>query len=308
MKLSIVSTLYYSASYLEAFYTRVSATAQKITTDYEIILVNDGSPDHSLALAKTLVERDPKITLIDLSRNFGQHKAIMTGLTHAQGQRVFLIDSDLEEPPELLETFWRELDCDTDLDVIYGVQRARKGNVFERLSGALFYTLFNLLSSTKVERNVSVIRLMTQRYVKSLITYREQEIFLAGVLALTGYKQKSWVFDKSSKGTRSYTLMHQLDMLANSIASFSSRPLNIIFYIGAMITTSAVAMVLYYISRYVFVGGTVTGWTSLIVSLWALGGFIILSLGLIGIYLAKMFNEVKQRPYTIIRAIYRKDV
>ncbi|MFO0389449.1 MAG: glycosyltransferase family 2 protein [Alphaproteobacteria bacterium] len=307
MKLSIVSTLYRSAPYINEFCRRAGSAAQSITQDYEIILVNDGSPDDSLLLARALAQSDKHITVIDLSRNFGHHKAIMTGLSHSKGEFVFLIDSDLEEPPELLQGFWDSLASDTETDVVYGVQRTRKGGLYERVSGSLFYVLFNALSAVKIEKNMSVLRLMTRRYVDSLIQYREQELVFAGVAALAGYQQKSYVFDKLDKGISSYNIIHKLDMVANSIASFSNRPLYYIFYLGLVLTVSSMVLVTYFLGCYFILGNIVSGWTSLIISLWALGGIILLTLGLMGIYLAKMFNEVKDRPYTIVRAIYRGD-
>ena len=154
MDLSIVTTMYYSASYLEEFYNRITTTAGKIADDYEIIFVNDGSPDNSLDLAISFYERDDRVRVIDLSRNFGHHKAIMTGLSHAKGEVVFLIDCDLEEDPELLGKFYDELKC-SDADVIYGVQQARKGGFVEKISGNIFYWMFNLLSSYPVPTNLN---------------------------------------------------------------------------------------------------------------------------------------------------------
>src|SRR6266481_9971297 len=128
MTLSIVTTLYDSAPYLEQFYLRTCAATEQITRDYEIILVNDGSPDNSLDIAISIHRRDKRVRVIDLSRNFGHHKAMMTGLTHAGGELVFLIDCDLEEEPELLEKFYRELKA-TEADVVFGVQQKRKGGL-----------------------------------------------------------------------------------------------------------------------------------------------------------------------------------
>jgi putative glycosyltransferase len=151
VKLSIVASLYLSSPYLEEFHRRIGAAAGRITQDYEIILVNDGSPDDCGQRARALAKADSHVAVIDLSRNFGHHKAMMTGLAHTKGERVFLIDSDLEEPPELLGQFWELLDGDRETDVIYGVQRTRKGGFVERMSG-FYYDLFNLLSSVKIEK------------------------------------------------------------------------------------------------------------------------------------------------------------
>lgn len=159
MRLSIVTTLYKSSQYVDAFYKRISKEAKKVTEDYEIIFVDDGSPDDSLKKCVFLYEKDKKVKVIELSRNFGHHKAIMTGLSYAKGDFVFLIDSDLEEEPELLGKFWKELQSEEDLDVVYGVQEARKGNWFEQWSGDLFYKAFNTISHVNVPKNLITCRL-----------------------------------------------------------------------------------------------------------------------------------------------------
>jgi len=306
MQLSIVTTLYRSSSWLKEFYRRAVATAETITTDFEIILVNDGSPDDALDVAIALHDSDKRVVIIDLSRNFGHHKAIMTGLANARGERVFLIDCDLEEQPELLGEFWQKM-SERNADVIYGVQRSRKGGFVERVTGGLYYDVFNFLSDTKIIKNMSVVRLMTRRYVDSLIQHREQELVFAGLAALTGYTQEPLEFVKLSRGDTNYDLGKKINMVANSIASFSNKPLIYIFHLGLLLTISSVILVMFYLLRYIWFGNSISGWTSLIVSLWTLGGLILLSLGVIGIYLAKMFVEVKDRPYTIIRSIYRSE-
>lgn len=149
MNLSIVTTLYRSEPYIGDFYRRISAAAKQLTDKYELIFVNDGSPDHSLDVVLSLAAGDPRIVVIDLSRNFGHHKAIMTGLARAQGERVFLIDSDLEEDPELLIEFSNHMQL-THADVVFGVQKHRAGSLFRRLTGSAFYKLFALLSDLRV--------------------------------------------------------------------------------------------------------------------------------------------------------------
>lgn len=165
---SIVTTLYHSASHLEEFYLRACAAVEKVVDGYEIILVNDGSPDDSLAVALELCDRDHRVSVVDLSRNFGHHKAIMVGLSQAKGRLVFLIDCDLEEDPELLTEFFKSM-ADSGADVVYGVQQRRKGSFVERVSGSLFYAIFNLLSTYPVPPNQVTARLMTHRYVTALL-------------------------------------------------------------------------------------------------------------------------------------------
>ncbi|WP_200888950.1 glycosyltransferase family 2 protein [Aphanizomenon flos-aquae] len=181
MYLSIVTTLYYSAPYIPEFYQRVSTEAQKLTDDYEIVFVNDGSPDDSLDIAVKLHQEDRRIRVIDLSRNFGHHKAIMTGLSYARGKLIFLLDSDLEEEPELLSLFHEHYQS-SDVDVVYGVQKVRKGNIFEKITGEIFYKFFNLISSYPVPANLITARLMSQRYVKALVDHKDKEIFFSWTL------------------------------------------------------------------------------------------------------------------------------
>src|SRR3954462_9074944 len=153
MKLSIVSTLYRSSATIDEFYRRAIAAAEGLSKNFELVLVNDGSPDDSRERALALHAADPRVVIVDLSRNYGHHKAMMTGLTHARGDLVFLIDSDLEEEPELLPVFADALRA-ADADVVYGVQHRRRGHLVERVSGWLFFGIFNALSETSIPANV----------------------------------------------------------------------------------------------------------------------------------------------------------
>lgn len=303
MDLSVVTTIYHSADHLEEFYTRACAAAERVANDFEIILVNDGSPDNSLETALAIYRRDPRVRIVDLSRNFGHHKAMMTGLAHAKGSLIFLMDSDLEEEPELLERFLTELK-NTGADVAYGVQQRRKGQLFERVSGPVFFRIFNLLSTHPLVPNLITARLMSKRYVSALLEHREREALIAGLWALTGFKQVPVFVKKHHRNNSTYSLGQKFSHLVNAITSFSSKPLVFIFYLGCFILTVACIAALDLIVRRVFFGALLHGWASLIVSIWLLGGLTIFCLGVIGIYLAKIFTEVKQRPYTIVREVY----
>jgi putative glycosyltransferase len=309
MKLSIVASMFYSAPHITEFCERCGAAARKAAgDDYEIVLVNDCSPDNSLQVALDLRSRDSRIRIIDLSRNFGHHKAMMTGLMHARGERIFLLDCDLEEPPEVLEDWWGRLDADPDLDVVYGVQPSRKGGWFERVSGSLFYWLMNVFTQANLPTNVIVARLMTARYVKALTEHRDQEVYLFGLLTLTGFRQEAVIVTKLDKGSSTYTLFRRFSLFLNAITSFSNAPLYTIFYTGLSISLAAIAYIVYIIVIHlIYAGQGVLGWASLAVSIWAVGGFVLTALGVIGIYLAKIFSEIKPRPYTIIRQIYQDE-
>ncbi len=302
-RLSIVTTLYRSAPYIREFYDRARAEAERLGLSWEIVMVNDGSPDDALAVALGIRAEDERVVVVDLSRNFGHHKAMMTGLAHARGEQVFLIDVDLEEAPEWLGEF-REILAARGADVVYGVQAARRGNAFERLSGHVYYTVVNWLSSYPIPRNLVTARLMSRRYVDALLQHRERELMIAGIWAITGFEQVPHAVQKLSLTPTNYTLGRKLLMLVDAITSFSNKPLVLVFYLGSLITACGLSGVLYLVVSVLFFQERLPGWPSLIVSIWLLGGINIFCVGLIGIYLSKIFTETKQRPYTIVRQVH----
>jgi putative glycosyltransferase len=308
MKLSIVTTLYQSTRYIVEFYQRASAVARQLAgEDYEIVLVNDGSPDNSLDVAVPLTESDNHVVVIDLSRNFGHHKAMMTGLAYAKGEQILLIDSDLEEEPECLLAFAEQMQCE-HCDVVYGVQEQRKGGWFERWSGQWFYRLFNVLSGLALPENIVTARLMTRRYVDALLLHKEREVLIAGLWQITGFDQRPQIIKKHSTSQTTYTFRRKMSLLVNSVTSFSNVPLVGIFYIGVSISLLAIFYIAYLVAHWFFLAKPVSGWTSVMASIWLLGGMIISFIGVVGIYLAKIFSETKQRPYTIIRQLYTKNM
>lgn len=307
MRLSIVATLYQSAAYIAEFHQRASAAAQQLVgDDYEIILVNDGSPDNSLDIVVQLTESDSHVVVVDLSRNFGHHKAMMTGLAHAKGEGVFLIDSDLEEEPEWLLSFSDQMAQDK-CDVVFGVQGQRKGNLFERWSGRWFYLIFNALTGLALPENWITARLMTRGYVDALLRHEEREIFIAGLWHITGFNQQPQVVKKHCTSETTYTFRRKMTILVNSVTSFSNAPLVGIFYMGISISLFAIIYTIYLFFNWIFLAKPLSGWTSVMASIWFLGGLIMSSVGIVGIYLSKVFSETKRRPYTIVRKIYRRE-
>ena len=304
MKLSIVATLYRSASYIEEFLNRSSAVARQLVGDsFEIVLVNDGSPDNSLEIAVAQIAQFPGLKVVDLSRNFGHHKAMMTGLAHATGEHVYLLDSDLEEEPEWLFEFWRTMH-DEHADMVYGVQRARKGSLYERITGPLFYCLFRALTGIVQPDNIVTARVMSRRFVDALLLHQEREINIGGLWIITGFRQVKAVVKKHASSPTTYTLGRKLDHLINAVTSFSSLPLIFTFYTGLLISFSAVLYITYSVLLRLLQPTVPVGFTALIASIWFFSGLIVFFLGVQGIYLAKIFTEVKQRPYTIIREVY----
>jgi putative glycosyltransferase len=302
--LSIVTTLYQSAPFVHEFYRRAVAAAERLASSFEIIFVNDGSPDESLALALELFSRDPRVRVVDLSRNFGHHKALLTGLERASGELVFLLDVDLEESPEWLVEF-HEVMRKTAADVVYGVQRHRKGGLVERVTGDIYYTVFNAFLEHPIPRNVVTARLMTRRYVTQLVQHRDREVCLAGLWVITGFSQVPVTVDKRRREGAAYGKRERLSVMVNALTSFSNRPLVFIFWVGCLLMLLSASAALYMVVRAAQRGIGVPGWPSLIVSIWFLGGLTIFCLGVIGIYLSKVFMEVKDRPYTVVRADHR---
>lgn len=306
MKLSVVSTLFHSAPYISEFYQRATTTARQFAgDDYEIVLVNDGSPDESLTIAIEIAAKDEHLLIVDLSRNFGHHKAMMTGLQHSCGDHVFLIDSDLEEEPEWLLPFSDQMRRDAS-DVVYGKQNHRKGNFFERWTGQGFYWIFRLLTKLNLPDNVVVARLMSRRYVNALLLHQEREVFMAGLWVITGFSQSTQIIMKHSKRKTSYTLRKKVSQLVNSITSFSSAPLRSIFFVGCLIFTVSTIYTAFLVANWLFLAKPPGGYTSIMVSVWLLGGMIIAFIGIIGIYLSKVYSETKHRPNSIVRGLFKK--
>ncbi|TQV80217.1 glycosyltransferase family 2 protein [Aliikangiella coralliicola] len=303
MKLSIVTTLYKSAPFVNEFYERITLEALKITDDYEIVFVNDGCPDGTLKKVITLYESDEKVKIIELSRNFGHHRAIMVGLDFCVGEYVFLIDSDLEESPEWLSCFHARA-VEEQADVIIGVQSTREGTLTKRVGGNLFYKIFNTLSSIEVPEGATTARLMNRPFINSLKKFKERELFFAGLCEMTGFNQLTVEVTKSYKGHTSYSFIKRLKQSVDAITSFSNRPLYLIFVVGCLVFLFSSLYIAWIFYQKLFLSLQL-GYASLIASIWAVGGLTLMCTGILGIYLGKIFSEVKSRP-TIIKRIFER--
>lgn len=302
-KLSIVTTLYRSRNFIERFYNEACRVASALNLPFEIIFVNDGSPDESFDVAFAIQQRDSRVKLVDLSRNFGHHRALMTAFAFASGDLIYVTDVDLEEPMDFLGTC-RERFLHADCDVVYGYQLQRRGNWLTRVTGDAFWRLFNFLCNTKLHHNQVMARLMSRRFVASLLQHREQDPFVLGLWSATGYVQVALPIAKSFTGVSSYTPYRRVALALNSIIAFSGRPLLLSAAIGIVICFFASLWVIFLISRWLVWGNEIEGWTSVIVSVWFLGGANLFFIGLVGLYVSRIFGEVKRRPNVIVRATY----
>ncbi len=303
--LSIVSTLYRSESYLVRFIEACEAAAASLgIDDYEFVFVDDGSPDHSVALLRSLQPEKPRIRIIELARNFGHHQAALAGLHHAKGARIFLIDCDLEVDPAVLVAFWRKFE-QCDADVVYGYQEERKGGLVERGAGGLFWRLFNLMSDTRVPVNLVTERLMTRRYVDALLSLNDRNIFLAGMMAWAGFSQVGMPVTKLQRQGRStYSFAKRLRLLARAITSFSAKPLYVSLWIGILALAASCSHAAYIIVRKLLhPESTLVGFPSIVALLTGMFGVMMLALGIIGLYVARIFVQTQGRPIFIIKHI-----
>lgn len=304
MKISVVTPLYRSAPYIEELHRRSREAIRATGADeHEIIFVNDASPDDSLEIAKALALKEDGVLVIDLARNFGQHKAIMAGLEAATGDYVFVMDSDLEELPEWIAEFFEEM-TKTGCDVVYGVQAHRKRGAFYRAGRALFYGTLDNVSSIRFPRNIVTARLMSRRYVDALLTFDEREIWLAGLWHMTGYSQLGVLVEKRESSPTSYSIFKLVRIFVTAVTAFSTRPLSIISVAGILLSFLAFAYTAWIVFQKFVVGIPVEGWASVMAAVMVIGGLILFFNGVMAIYIANIFLEVKQRPRTIVKDIH----
>jgi putative glycosyltransferase len=302
-KISIVTSLYKSSDYVFEFYQRHLACLKEMKVDYEFIFVDDGSPDDSSDKVKELIQNDTKIKLIIFSRNFGQYPAMFAGLAYAEGDLIYTSDSDLEEPPENIKLLYNKLILDQNIDFLYGVTSNRSGGIVKSFLGGIFYRIIRWSSDLDIPKNISWQILMTKNYKNALLLHKEAETLPAGLMVITGFNQDYILIDKTYKGSTSYTFKKRLRLAFNSITAFSSKPLVVIGILGIFITLISFIGILTFVILKLFFINFQSGWISVILSIWLVGGLILSSLGIIGIYLAKVFNQIKNRPLYIIKSI-----
>jgi putative glycosyltransferase len=307
--LSVVTMVYKSLPFLGEFISQASAAAREISADdYELIFVIDGSPDGSLEYLRAQQISDAHIVVVDLSRNFGHHQAAWCGLHVARGERVFIIDCDLEVAPGILVTFHERMRA-SRADVVYGYQEARSGTVARKSLGELFWRIFNFMSQTAVPRNICTERLMSRRYVDALLTMGDRNLFLAGMYFWAGFEQLGIPLTrKLREGRTSYNLFRRAQLMVRAISAFSSLPLQASFWVGLVI---AVACTVYgsalFLQKVLRPESVLSGFTTLSLLVSMSAGMIMMSLGVIGLYISRIYNQTQNRPVYLIRSIYRNE-
>ena len=303
--LSVVAPMYNEESNLDLFFKRVLPVLEGLKLKYEVVCVNDGSTDTTRA---QLIERhhsNPAIKIVNLSRNFGKDIALSAGIDFAQGAAVVPIDSDLQDPPELISDFvkkWRE-----GYDVVYATRRSRqKESWFKRSSSNLFYRVLDRLSEVSVPKNTGDFRLLDRRVVDALSKLPERTRFMKGLFSWVGFKQTAILFDREprSSGMTKWNYWKLWNFAIDGIVSFSSVPLKVWSYFGISISLFAFVYAIFLIVRTLLLGVDVPGYASLIVVSLFMGGIQLVSLGVLGEYLGRVYNEVKNRPLYLVSESY----
>ena len=293
------------AEVIDAFYKRLKKLVDSLNPlSYEIIFVDDGSRDGSYHKLVELANSDPNVRVIKFSRNFGHQLAITAGIDAAKGDAVVVIDSDLQDPPEVIEKFikkWEE-----GYDVVYGIREKREGETKMKLfTAALFYRLLKAIIKIDIPADVGDFRLMSRRAVEKFRELRERDRFVRGLVSWVGFKQTGvpYMRDKRYAGETKYPYRKMIKFAFDGIASFSNMPLKLATWFGYI--TSLLAF-LYACSVFVqkFMGYTVQGWATIMVGMLFLGGVQLICLGILGEYIGRIFNEIKQRPLYVIEEIY----
>ena len=270
------------------------------TYEYEIIFVNDGSKDKSQQIINDLRQKDKKVKLINLTRNFGHQIAITCGIDHSNGDAVIIIDADLQDPPSMIPKMIRK--WQKGFDVVYGIRKERLGeNLIKIITAKIFYKLVYLLSGKKIPENVGDFRLISKQVVQTLKTTREYQRFLRGIISWMGYKHTGLFYRRQQRyaGETKYSTYSMIKLALDALLSFSFFPLRIASILGAITAFGAVGMIFY--ALYVqSIGQTVKGWSSTIVIILFLGSVQLITIGIIGEYLGRIYEEVKRRPLYII--------
>ena len=289
---------------IDPFLQTVTPILARMDCRFEILFVNDGSRDNTLAVLRAAKASNPAIVILSLSRNFGKEAAMTAGLDHAKGDAVILIDVDLQDPPELIVDFiarWR-----AGAEIVYGTRSSRASDGFvKRLSAIFFYKLFNSLSPTKLPFNAGDYRLMDRRVVNEIKTLRERNRFMKGLMVWPGFRMESVEFARQQRaaGNTSWNYWKLWNFALDGITSFSTMPLRLWLYVGGIVSFLSFLYAGFIIVHALVTGGDVPGYPSLMVAVMFFGGIQLFSIGLIGEYVGRILNETKARPIYIIDTI-----
>jgi polyisoprenyl-phosphate glycosyltransferase len=307
-QLSVVVPCFNEEAVLEEFSRRMALACAAVTDRYEIIFVDDGSSDETWTIIETLADRDPRIVGVQLFRNHGHQLAASAGLSIAGGDRVLLIDADLQDPPELLPLMANRMD--DGFDVVYGRRIARAGETtFKRVTASLFYRLLNRLSSVPIPEDTGDFRLMSRRVVDILNDMPERHRFIRGMVSWIGGRQAAFPYSRDARfaGTTKYPLRKMMSLAIDALTSFSTKPLRAAVWLGLVSSLFAFAILVYAVTEWAL-GNAVPGWASSVVAISFFSGTQLFVMGVFGEYLGRVVQEVKRRPLFTIGQIRRGEV
>jgi dolichol-phosphate mannosyltransferase len=305
LALSIVVPCYNEEACLPELHRRLSEAAHEtVRASHEIVFVNDGSRDASWQVMQALAASDPQLVAVNLSRNHGHQLALTAGLDLAVGERILIIDADLQDPPELLPAMMREMDL-AHADVVYGVRRSRGGETaFKRGTAKLFYRLLSRATDTEIPVDTGDFRLISRRALEVFLAMPEQARFIRGMVAWLGFRQVPLPYDRDERfaGTTNYPFRKMLRFALDALTSFSSTPLKLASHAGLLLSFGSVLLIIYIFAGWLS-GRAVEGWTSLMLVVVALGAVQMFFLGVMGEYLGRLYSQAKQRPLYIVSDI-----
>ena len=288
--------VYNEAVNLEVLYASLHAVLEKTGRSYEVIIVDDGSSDGTFEVVKQLHGRNPAVKGYSFSRNFGHQTALFAGLSKSTGEVVISMDGDMQHPPEMIPALLEKYEEGYDIVNTKRID-AKSTGLFKKLTSRWYYKMLNALSDVPIEPAAADFRLMNRKSVEALNSLPETHRFTRGLVGWMGFKQAILPYQAAPRhaGSSKYTFFKMLRFGLDGIVSFSVKPLRIAFYTGVMVSIAALLYAIYAIVQHLL-GSTVEGWTSILVSVLFIGGVTLLSLGVIGEYIARIFNEVRRRP------------
>jgi len=298
--ISIVSPVYRAEKILPILVSEINLVMERIGEDYEIILVDDRSPDNSWEVMKVLSSQNPRIKSIRLSRNFGQHSAIFAGLTKTKGDWVVVMDCDMQDQPkEIAKLYKKTLE---GYDIVLGQRENRKDKFLKKLSSKLFYKVFNYLSGGQFNNEIGNFGIYKKKVIDSILNINDYIKFFPLFINWVGFKSVSIPIEHGEReeGKSSYSISRLLKLAFNVIVSFSDKPLRLFINFGLGISILSFVLGIYYLYLSITHKITQPGFSSLILSIWFLSGIIISCIGIVGVYLGKTFDQAKNRPTFII--------
>ncbi len=300
MKVSVVSPVYRAQNLIDELVERLENSLSKIFEDYEIILVEDGSPDKSWEAIEKICANNQKVKGIKLSRNFGQHYAITAGLANANGDWVVVMDCDLQDQPEEIPKLYNK--AKEGYDIVYAQRELRQDSVLKKVSSKLFYKTFGYLTDSKQDPSIANFGIYKDKVIQSILAMNDHVRFFPTMVQWVGFKSAKINVEHSSRaeGKSSYSWRKLINLAIDNIIAFSDKPLRLTIRLGLFIAVLSFIFGLVYIYKYLNGEIKVLGFASIIISIWFLSGLIIFILGIIGIYLGKAFDKVKERPTYII--------